>query len=113
MSEDYNITSGGITQEQFLNMIKNKDETFRNEALDIFTEYSKVVLKKYPESDFPVPDGITFASIDTQTGNRATANSTNSVVLPFYVGTVPEYFDSKDNEVNTIERGEDLLKQFF
>lgn len=90
-----------------------KDGTGAVAALPIFTEYSKVVLKKYPESDFPVPDGITFASIDTQTGNRATSNSTNSVVLPFYVGTVPEYFDSKDNEMNTIERGEDLLKQFF
>ena len=43
MSEDYNITSGGITQEQFLNIIKNKDETVRKKALDIFTEYSNKV----------------------------------------------------------------------
>lgn len=45
MSEDYNITSGGITQEQFLNMIKNKDETVRKKALDIFTEYSNKISK--------------------------------------------------------------------
>lgn len=47
MSEDYNnnIQSGGITREQFLNKIKNKDEAFQNEALDIFTEYSNKISK--------------------------------------------------------------------
>ena len=47
MSEDYNnnITSGGITREQFLNKINNKDEAFQKEALDIFTEYSNKISK--------------------------------------------------------------------
>ena len=45
MSEDYNnnITSGGITREQFLNIIKNKDKAVQKKALDIFTEYSNKI----------------------------------------------------------------------
>ena len=45
MSEDYNnnITSGGITKKQFLNIIKNKDEAVQKKALDIFTEYSNKI----------------------------------------------------------------------
>lgn len=47
MSEDYNnkIQSNGITKEQFLNKIKNKDEAFQKKALDIFTEYSNKISK--------------------------------------------------------------------
>ena len=47
MSEDYNnnITSGGITRKQFLNIIKNKDEAVQKKALDIFTEYSNKISK--------------------------------------------------------------------
>lgn len=45
MSEDYNnnITSGSITREQFLNIIKNKDKAVQKKALDIFTEYSNKI----------------------------------------------------------------------
>ncbi len=47
MSEDYNnnIQSGGITRDQFLKKIKNKDETTQKNALDIFTEYSNKISK--------------------------------------------------------------------
>lgn len=47
MSEDYNnnIQSGGITREQFLNIINNKDEAVQKKALDIFTEYSNKISK--------------------------------------------------------------------
>lgn len=90
-----------------------KDGTGAVAALPIFTDYSKIVLRMYPEDDFSVPDGITFASIDPQTGCLADSESLKSISLPFYVGTVPEPFVSKDKSTNPIERGEDLLKQFF
>lgn len=90
-----------------------KDGTGAVAALPIFTEYSKIVLKKYPDDDFSVPPGIAFASIDPQTGFLASSEQSKNVVLPFYVGTIPELSNSIDKDTNTIERGEDLLKQVF
>lgn len=41
MGNDYNISTNGITREQFLSSLANKDETYKEQAIKIFDLYSK------------------------------------------------------------------------
>ncbi len=90
-----------------------KEGTGAGAALPIFVDYSKKILTMYPEEDFHVPSGIEFANIDTSTGYLANSETLNDIVLPFYLGTVPDRFHSEDKILDDIERGEDILRQMF
>ena len=90
MSEDYNnnITSGGITKKQFLNMIKNQDETFRNEALDIFTEYSNKISKNDDTLDAKEQEMAKTAfqelGLELSTNAKKSEPTTNNIVPNFF-----------------------------
>ena len=45
--------------------------------------------KAYPISDFPVPRGISFVTIDNKTGKRVSPKAPNSVLEAFMEGTEP------------------------
>ena len=47
------------------------------------------VVGKYPRTAFSVPEGISFAYIDPETGRLATAGRKERVRAAFKVGTVP------------------------
>ena len=79
-------------------------------ALPIFVEYAKTALEAYPPDDFTVPDGISFANVDPQTGYRV---NSGGLLLPFYTGTEPGAAASEEVTSGVNERGEDLLKQMF
>lgn len=81
-------------------------------ALPIFVDYAKAVFPAYPPDDFTVPDGITFAQVDSVTGHLAGPGSGRTLRLPFYSGTEPGASDSEDILSGINRRGEDLLKQF-
>ena len=55
----------------------------------IWSDYMAKVVPKYPRVAFPVPEGISFAFIDPETGRLATAAQKDRVRAAFKVGTVP------------------------
>lgn len=59
-------------------------------ALPIWSAFMGRVLPFFPNRDFPVPPGITFARVDPADGKTLPPGSSGGVVLPFRVGTVPE-----------------------
>jgi penicillin-binding protein 1A len=65
-------------------------ETGAKVALPIWVNYMKEVVKNYPDSDFTIPPGIAFASINPASGKLATANATGSIREAFIDGTQPK-----------------------
>ncbi len=59
-------------------------------ALPIWERFMKRALVYFPDREFPVPAGITFARVDPATGKAVPPGSTDGVMLPFKLGTVPE-----------------------
>lgn len=59
-------------------------------ALPIWIRYMGRALAAGPGREFPVPAGITFARVDASTGRVLPSGSTDGVLLPFKLGTVPE-----------------------
>ncbi len=59
-------------------------------ALPIWIRYMGKALGVAPSHEFPVPPGITFAHVDPSTGKVLPSGSTEGVLLPFKLGTVPE-----------------------
>jgi penicillin-binding protein 1A len=62
-------------------------ESGANTALPIWMKYMQNVLKDYPNDDFAIPDGITFANIDGKTGRLSSAK--NAIREAFISGTEP------------------------
>jgi penicillin-binding protein 1A len=58
-----------------------------NTALPIWMNYMQNVLKDYPNDDFPIPEGVTFANIDPKTGKLS--NGPHSIREAFISGTEP------------------------
>ena len=58
-------------------------------ALPIWIRFMGRILFLFPNRDFPVPPGITFARVDPGTGTALPPGSSEGVLLPFRVGTVP------------------------
>jgi penicillin-binding protein 1A len=59
-------------------------------ALPIWIRFMGRALGVSPAHEFPVPPGITFAHVDASTGRVLPSGSTEGVLLPFKLGTVPE-----------------------
>ena len=79
-----------------------KGEVGGRSALPIWVEYMKEAHGESPARDFPVPDGIVFASIDNETGRLASAQSKEVVRQAFEEGTEPkDVQDDPAGETNT------------
>jgi penicillin-binding protein 1A len=64
-------------------------ETGARAALPVWLSYMREAVKGYPDSDFPVPPGVVFATIDPNTGKIAPANSADAIREAFIQGTEP------------------------
>jgi len=64
-------------------------ETGARAALPIWLSYMREAVKPYPATDFAIPPGVTFASIDATSGKLASSNSSNSIKEAFIEGTQP------------------------
>lgn len=62
-----------------------RDETGSRVAVPVWTSYMGKVLAKTPLEDFPIPEGIAFASVDLDPGGLCT----RPVVMAFVRGTEP------------------------
>lgn len=65
------------------------NETGARVALPIWLSYMKEAVKPYPESEFTVPPGVVYASIDPNTGKLASPNSSSAIKEAFIEGTQP------------------------
>jgi penicillin-binding protein 1A len=84
----------GFDQERSL----GKGEVGGRSALPIWLEYMKFAHEGLPQMTFPVPQGIVFANIDSDTGELASSTSKNIVRQAFVEGTEPTSSRSKKEE---------------
>ncbi len=64
-------------------------ETGAKAALPIWVNFMKEVVPSYAESDFNVPPGVVFASIDANTGKAVKPGPSNAIQEAFIEGTEP------------------------
>jgi penicillin-binding protein 1A len=62
-----------------------------------WTEIMREVLKAYPQHDFPVPEGISFARVDTETGMLALPSCPKQRLETFMKGTEPKAYCDVDH----------------
>jgi penicillin-binding protein 1A len=67
-----------------------KEEVGARAALPIWLEYMKTAHENLPQLSFPVPEGIVFANIDSETGELASSTSKNIIRQAFREGTEPK-----------------------
>jgi penicillin-binding protein 1A len=84
-----------------------KGEVGGRAALPIWVDYMKAAHEGLPQMTFPIPDGIVFANIDSDTGKLANASTKNVLRQAFAEGTEPTTASSKTEEAT------DFLKQDF
>jgi penicillin-binding protein 1A len=82
-----------------------KGEVGGRAALPIWVDYMKAAHEGLPQMTFPVPEGIVFASIDSDTGRLATAGTKNVLRQAFSEGTEPTAASGKSEEAT------DFLKE--
>lgn len=75
-----------------------KGEVGARAALPIWLEYMKAAHESLPQMTFPVPDGIVFANIDSDTGKLASAGTKNVIRQAFLEGTEPTASGNKSEE---------------
>jgi penicillin-binding protein 1A len=75
-------------------------ETGARAALPIWLAFMKDASQFYPNDDFPVPPGITFASIDQTTGKLAPPNALGAIKEAFIDGTQPLEAGDKNSTEN-------------
>jgi penicillin-binding protein 1A len=83
-------------------------ETGARAALPVWLSYMREAVKGYPDSDFPVPPGVVFASIDPNTGKLVPANSAGAIREAFIQGTEPG--ESNDRQ-STPESQSEFFKE--
>lgn len=82
-----------------------KGEVGGRSALPIWLEYMKDAHQDLPQMTFPVPGGIVFANIDSDTGKLASAATKNILRQAFVEGTEPTATS------NSSEEATDFYKQ--
>jgi penicillin-binding protein 1A len=78
-------------------------------ALPIWIQFMGRALPQYPERDFPVPPGITFARVDPATGKALPPGTAEGISLPFRLGTAPEASPAGKQRFPRRQASDDLL----
>ncbi|MFN7727625.1 MAG: penicillin-binding protein 1A [Bdellovibrio sp.] len=84
----------GFDQEKSL----GRGEVGGRAALPIWVDYMKAAHEDLPLMTFPVPEGIVFANIDSDTGELAGSSSKNIIRQAFLEGTEPKTSRSQQEE---------------
>lgn len=88
-----------------------RGETGSKAALPIWIQYMKAMMESYPEEEFLVPPGVTFATIDPDTGKLLDTENPNGRLEAFLTGTEPtQKLQKYGKEVDTES---DFLKEAF
>ena len=83
-----------------------KKFTAASKVLPWWTEFMKQALKGTPARNFPVPEGITFAKIDSQTGYLALPSCPKVVLAAFKKGSEPRDLCPIDHALQPIPEKE-------
>jgi len=78
-------------------------------ALPIWGAFMRHALVHFPAREFPVPAGVTFARVDPSTGKALPPDSPYGMVLPFKLGTIPEFGAPAVPAFPRRDAGDDLL----
>jgi penicillin-binding protein 1A len=78
-------------------------------ALPVWASFMRHALVHFPDREFPVPAGITFARVDPSTGKALPPDTPYGLVLPFKLGTIPEFGTPAAPASPRREAGDDLL----
>ncbi len=71
-------------------------ETGAKAALPIWLSFMKEAVKNYHDSDFTIPPGVVFATINPTTGKRVPPDSINATKEAFVEGAEPKEEDSQN-----------------
>jgi penicillin-binding protein 1B len=82
-------------------------------ALPIWIDFMKQAMDAYPQSDFEVPQGISFADIDVSNGKRATRACPVVAREAFLTGTEPPLCDQHRGVIDHVVGGWNRLKEWF
>ncbi len=82
-------------------------------ALPIWLDFMKQALDAYPQTDFEVPPGISFADIDATNGKRAARACPVIVREAFLTGTEPPLCDEHRGVIDHVVSGWNRLTEWF
>lgn len=85
-------------------------ETGSRAPLPLWTEFMKAIHEDLPVKDFSVPNDITFARVDAETGLLPIPESKKVLTECFRVGQVPTQYTKRPGDVET---DEDFYKDMF
>ena len=81
-------------------------------ALDIWIDFSRVALRDIPDSAVKIPEGITQARIDPETGLLARLENHNAVMEVFVMGSLPPMEDALEGDRSDARTEEDPYDTF-
>jgi len=82
-------------------------------ALPIWIDFMKQAIDAYPQSDFEVPPGISFADVDASNGKRAARACPVVVREAFLTGTEPPLCDEHRGVIDHVVDGWNRLTDWF
>ena len=100
----------GFDQEKTL----GRGETGSRAALPVWMEYMKKTHEELPQDDFPIPENIVFANIDTETGKLVSKDSRKVARQAFIEGTEPDgvqFLTQEEEEDGDKEEGNETKEK--
>ena len=89
-----------------------RGETGSKTALPLWIDYMEEAHTELPNSDFPVPDGIVFVNMDSETGALASPHTKKVVRQAFVENTEPRDTEpQKQKSLKDSEEEEDFIKE--
>jgi penicillin-binding protein 1B len=82
-------------------------------ALPIWIDFMKQAIDAYPQSDFEIPSGISFADVDASNGKRAARACPVVVREAFLTGTEPPLCDEHRGVIDHVVDGWNRLTDWF
>jgi len=82
-------------------------------ALPIWVDFMKQAIDAYPQSDFEVPPGVSFADIDVSNGKRAARACPVVAREAFLSGTEPPLCDEHRGVIDHVFDGWNRLREWF
>ena len=78
-------------------------ETGAKVALPIWLSFMKEAVKESLDSDFTMPPGVVFSTIDANTGKLTSPNSSSAIKEAFIAGTEPSEFNSSSSSSSEVQ----------
>jgi penicillin-binding protein 1A len=81
-------------------------------ALDIWIDFMRVALQDMPEHALDIPEGITQARIDPETGLLARLENQAAIMEVFHMGSLPPMEDAVEGDHSDAATQEDPYDSF-